>query len=104
MHRSIFLSIVAAGLLTATCAAGRAQDLRLFRKGREVRAGMTAGEVVKILGKPSRRGACGAKMGSTDCVSELGYASSFAHLLPSYIVVQLDRRSRVMAVDTLTSP
>jgi hypothetical protein len=65
---------------------------------------MTAGEAVEILGKPSWRGRCGAVMGSTDCVSELGYSYSFAPLLPSYVIVRLDRRSRVTAVDTITSP
>ena len=104
MHRSIALSIVAVGLLSATCVAGRAHDVRLQRSVHRVRAGMTADEAVKILGSPSWRGKCGAKMGSTDCVFELGYRSSFAPLLPNYMVVRLDRRGRVMAVDTLTSP
>jgi hypothetical protein len=104
MHRSIALSIVAVGLLTATCVARRAHDVRLHSSVHRVRAGMTADEAVKTLGSPSWRGECGAKMGSTDCVTELGYSSSFAPLLPSYMVVRLDRRGRVMAVDRLTSP
>jgi hypothetical protein len=65
---------------------------------------MTGGQATKILGKPSWSGRCGAKMGSTDCVSELGYSSSFAPLLPSYVIVRLDHSDRVIAVDTLASP
>jgi hypothetical protein len=104
MRRSIGLSIIAVGLLTAACLAGRTHDARLYSNAQRVRAGMTADEAVKLLGSPSWRDNCGAKMGSTDCVFELGYRSSFAPLLPSYIVVRLDRRSRVVTVDTLTSP
>lgn len=104
MHRGLAFSIVGIGLLTAACVAGRKHDIRLHGNAERVRAGMPAEEAVEILGKPSWRGRCGAKMGSTDCVSELGYSSSFAPLLPSYVIVRLDRRSRVIAVDTLISP
>jgi hypothetical protein len=104
MHRGIALSIVAFSLLTATCVAGRKHDIRLQSNAQRVRAGMTAGEAVEILGKPSWSGRCGAKMGSTDCASELGYSSTFAPLLPSYVIVRLDRRSRVISIDTITSP
>jgi hypothetical protein len=104
MRRGIALSIVAVGLLTATCAIGRQHNIRLHADAKRVGAGMTAGEAVKILGKPSWRGRCGARMGATNCAAELGYSSSFAPLLPSYVVVRLDRRGRVIAVDTLTSP
>jgi hypothetical protein len=104
MHRGVALLIVAVSLLTATCVAGHKHDTRLHSNAQLVRAGMTVGKAIEILGKPSWRGRCGAKMGSTDCVSELGYSSNFAPLLPSYIIVRLDRRGRVIAVDTITSP
>ena len=104
MRRGFALSIVGIGLLTATCVAGREHDIRLHSNVERVRGRMTAAEVVQILGKPSWLGNCGAKMGSTDCAFELGYSSSFAPLLPSYTIVRLDRRSRVIAVDTITSP
>lgn len=104
MHRGIALLLVAVGLLTATCVAGNARDTQRRDDARLVQAGMTAKEAVAILGEPSWRGTCGAKMGSTECVSELGYSSSFAPLLPSYLIVRLDHRGRVIAVDTITSP
>jgi hypothetical protein len=104
MHGGIALLIVSVGLLTATCVAGHTHDTRLHSEAQLVRAGMTRGQAVEKLGKPSWSGRCGAKMGSTDCVSELGYSSSFAPLLPSYVIVRLDRGERVIAVDTLTSP
>jgi len=37
-------------------------------------------------------------------VGERGYSSAFAPLFPGYLVVQLDRRARVISVDTITSP
>ena len=104
MRRGIALSIVAVGLLTATCVAGRQHDIRLHSNAQRIGAGMSAGEAVEILGKPSWRGRCGARIGATDCVAELGYSSSIAPLLPSYVVVRLDRHGRVIGVDTLTSP
>jgi hypothetical protein len=107
MHRSIALSIVAVGLLTATCVAGREHDVRLSDNAQHVRAGMTAGQAVEILGKPSWRDRCGAKFPygwAQSCVAELGYSSAFAPLLPGYLVVQLDGRGRVISVDTITSP
>lgn len=107
MHRSIILSIVVVGLLTATCVAGREHDIRLDKNAQRVRAGMTSGQAMEILGSPSWRGRCGAKFPygwGNVCVSELGYSSSFAPLLPGYLVVQLDRRGRVISVDTITSP
>lgn len=103
MHRGIPL-LIAVGLLTAICAVGSVRDARRQDDARLVQAGMTAKEAEAILGEPSWRGTCGARMGSTDCVSELGYSSSFAPLLPVYLIVRLDQRGRVIAVDTLTSP
>jgi hypothetical protein len=107
MHRSIAFSVVAVGLLTATCVAGREHDIRLDKNAERVRAGMTGGQAMEILGSPSWRGRCGAKFPyewGKDCVGELGYSSAFAPLLPGYLVVQLDRRGRVISVDTITSP
>lgn len=103
MHRGIPL-LLAVGLLTATCVGGSVRDMRRQDDARRIHAGMTAKEAEAILGDPSWRGTCGARMGSTDCVSELGYSSSFAPLKPVYLIVRLDRGGRVIAVDTLTSP
>jgi hypothetical protein len=104
MHRGVALLMLAVSLLTATCVAGQTHDTRLDNDAQLVRAGMTVGKAIEILGKPSWRGRCGAKMGSADCVSELGYSSSFAPFLPRYIIVRLDGRGRVIGVDTITSP
>jgi len=91
MRRGVALLIVAVGLLTATCVVGHTHDTRLQSGARLVRAGMTRGEAVEILGKPSWRGRCGAKMGSTDCVSELGYSSSFAPPIAELRYCQIGR-------------
>ena len=107
MHRSIVFSIVAVGLLTATCVAGRNHDIRLNNNAKRVRVGMTDGQAVDILGKPSWRDSCGAKFPygwAKNCVAELGYGSAFAPLLPGYLVIQIDNHKRVIAVDTITSP
>ncbi len=68
---------------------------------------MTAESAVAILGTPSWRDHCGAKFAygwAKDCVTELGYRSAFAPLLPGYLVVQVDGRNRVISVDIITSP
>lgn len=107
MHRSVALSIVTFGLLTATCVAGRQHDIRLSNNAERVRPGMTTGEAAEILGKPKWRGPCGARFPygwGKDCVAELGYSSAFAPLLPGYLVVQLDGQRRVISVDSINSP
>ena len=104
MRRGVALSVVGAGLLITTCVAGNKHDSQLRSDAQRVRAGMTADEALAILGNPSWRGKCGARMGSTDCASELGYSSSFAPILPSYVIVRLDHRGRVIGVDPITSP
>ena len=107
MRRAILLSIVTVGLLIATCVAGREHDARIHDNAKQVRAGMSAAQAAEILGKPSWRGECGAKFPygwAQSCASELGYSSAFAPLLPAYLVVQLDNRSRVVSVDTISSP
>ncbi|MEA3065530.1 MAG: hypothetical protein QOJ27_1982, partial [Sphingomonadales bacterium] len=38
------------------------------------------------------------------CDRELVYASAFAPLVPSYYVVQLDRRGRVIEAEAVHSP
>jgi hypothetical protein len=103
MHRGMPL-LIAVGLLTTTCVAGSVRDTRRQDDARRIQVGMTAKEAEAILGKPSWRGTCGARMGSTDCASELGYTSSFAPLLPAYLIVRLNQNGRVIAVDKLTSP
>ena len=107
MRRSIALLIVAVSLLTATCVAGRKHDNQLLSNAARIRAGMTAEEALGVLGNPAWRGECGAKFPygwRKDCAAELGYSSTFAPLLPSYVVVQLDGRARVIAADTIISP
>jgi hypothetical protein len=107
MGRGVASSIIDAGLLIATCVAGHEHDSRLRSDAERVRAGMTAEHALEILGKPSWRGKCGAYFPygwANGCAAELGYKSTFAPLLPSYTVVQLDSGGRVISVDTITSP
>jgi hypothetical protein len=107
MRRNTALSILAVTVLAASCVAGRQHDEHLWANSQRVRPGMSAAQAEQILGSPSWQNGCGAKFPygwQQNCVAELGYRSAFAPLLPAYLIVQLDNRSRVISVDTIQSP
>jgi hypothetical protein len=107
MKRSLVLTIVILSVLTATCVAGRQHDKRLWTDADRIRHGMSASQAKQILGEPSWVGECGAKFPygwAKTCVAELGYRAAFAPFPPTYFIVQLDDRSRVISADTITSP
>ncbi len=106
--RGCALAVAVAMILPmVACVAGRAHDSRLSRGADRVHRGMSAVQVKRILGEPSWEGRCGLRFPygwAGSCVTELGYASAFAPLLPSYRVVELDQRGRVLSVDQIDSP
>jgi hypothetical protein len=94
-------------LMTATCVAANQHDERIWTGADRVRPGMSAAEAKQILGQPSWVGRCGSYFGygwEDNCAADLGYRAAFAPLVPSYIVVELDRRQRVLSVAHVDSP
>jgi hypothetical protein len=86
--------------------AAKRHDDGLWRDYKRVRAGMSESQAKAILGRPSWQEACGATFGvhSDDCASELVYRAAFAPLNPTYWVVEIDSRGRVISSDWIVSP
>ena len=92
----------------AWCVWGVWHDRRLPQRFERIGLGMDREAVEAILGAPDWEGGCGGSeiltLPRADCAVELGYSSAFAPLVPSYWVIQLDRRGRVIEADSLRSP
>lgn len=101
-------------LLVAAAAAGAAwigwglwHDRQLPARFERIHLGMDSGSVEAILGRPDWQGECGRRIPSLPregCARELGYASAFAPLRPTYYLVQLDGRGRVIEAEAIHSP
>ena len=107
MRGCALIAAVILVLMTATCVAATQHDKRIWDGADRVRPGMSAVRTRQILGPPSWEGRCGSYVGygrADNCAAELGYRASFAPLVPSYIVVELDRQQRVLSVAHLESP
>jgi hypothetical protein len=79
-------------------------DYRQWKAAQRVQPGMSTKQVKQILGEPSWHDRCGAKVRyqwEQGCAAELGYPSAFAPLPPTYLIVQLDSRNRVLFTDTI---
>ncbi|HEX6376440.1 MAG TPA: hypothetical protein VFZ91_12065 [Allosphingosinicella sp.] len=96
------IAAVAAGV--GWCGWGLWHDRRLAAGLAQVHLGMGREAVEAVLGRPDWVGGCGARIAAMPregCARELGYASAFAPLLPTYYLVQLDRRGRVIEAEAL---
>jgi hypothetical protein len=99
---------------TAAVAAGAAwggwgawHDRRLAARFEQVNLGMDRTAAEAVLGRPDWEGACGTYVRTLpreDCARELGYASAFAPIFPSYYMIQLDRGGRVIEAEPVPSP
>lgn len=79
-------------------------DYRQWKDAQQIQLGMSADDAQRILGEPSWRDRCGAKFPyrwKKSCVAELGYPSAAAPVPPTYLIIQLDKRNRVISVDTV---
>ena len=91
----------------AWVAGGWWHDRQLPRRFERIGLGMDRGAVEALLGRPDWVAACGSDhftLPRADCHRELVYSSAFAPLVPSYYVVQTDRRGRVIEADAVHSP
>lgn len=82
-------------------------DRRLPGRFAKVALGMDRTAAVAVMGKPDWEGNCAAYvpyLPREGCARELGYASAFAPLIPSYHIVQLDRSGRVIEAEPIHSP
>lgn len=82
-------------------------DRQLPKRFERVGLGMDRGAVEALLGRPGREAACGSDhftLPRENCRRALVYSSAFAPVVPSYYVVQLDARGRVVEAEAIRSP
>jgi hypothetical protein len=107
-RRWIALAVYAAiAAVLAWAGWGWWHDRQLPDRFERVGLGMDRRAVEALLGGPDWEAACGQDhltLPRADCRRELVYASAFAPLVPSYYVVQLDRRGRVIEAEAVRSP
>jgi hypothetical protein len=97
-----FAAAVGAGVLY--CAWGFWHDRQLPRRLERVHLGMDGMSAQAIMGGPDWEGQCGREIASLPrqgCARELGYASAFAPVFPTYYLIQLDRGGRVIEAEAL---
>jgi len=83
------------------------RDDRLEADFSKILPGMSADQVLDIMGRPSWDGQCGARMPTglpTQCTRELGYAVTLAPLNPSYYLIWFGNNERVVETAPITSP
>ncbi|HYE29685.1 MAG TPA: hypothetical protein VEA61_15815 [Allosphingosinicella sp.] len=105
---------VEAALIAAAAAAlawggwGTWHDRRLADRFDDIHLGMDRRTAEAVLGGPDWEGGCGLggvlTLPRADCARELGWSSAFAPFVPTYYVVQLDARGRVIEADPIHSP
>lgn len=82
-------------------------DNRLEAHFNQVSLGMSADQVIGIMGNPFWEGRCGAKMPTglpKQCARELGYRAALAPLDPTYYLVWFDSTGHVVETAPIHSP
>lgn len=72
-----------------------------------IKLGISADQVVQIMGRPAWDGRCGAKIPTglpSDCAREMGYAAALAPIDPSYYLVWFGKDGRVVKAAPILSP
>ena len=74
---------------------------------KDISVGMTAEQVVSIMGRPSWDGKCGKELATgvrPGCARELGYAAPFAPLIPRFWLISIGENNLVIDTAKITSP
>jgi hypothetical protein len=106
-RRTVIYALVAVALPALAISWCAARDNRLEANFGRLMPGMSAEDVIRVMGRPSWDGPCGAKMPAgmpNGCAREIGYAVSLAPIVPSYYLIWFAKDGRVVETAPISSP